>query len=228
MQAWLFPRCIHFDHRGLIWLGELTPILKNFQVALCNASKQIAKTCPPHIWKPESLIYTLLSSEPCLPLIDCFQVALSILGPDCVGAKTSDTNMVSSTSSDKRIENLRIGGKRPIQDQDTCKSKRQKLEEESMASDAEVHVSCKLSHIVTCEREQEHANYMHTSLLSFVELLKPPVVKDKPFRPEVSLTALSMLCIVFSKYPQTNMSLFITQQIYAWIPWICEQVCCDL
>ncbi|CBI37818.3 unnamed protein product, partial [Vitis vinifera] len=178
------------------------------KVALCNAYIRIAKTCPPHIWKPESLIYTLLSSEPCLPLIDCFQVALSILGPDCVGAKTSDT----------------IGGKRPIQDQDTCKSKRQKLEEESMASNAEVHVSCKLSHIVTCEREQEHANYMHTSLLSFVELLKPTVVKDTPFRPEVSLTALSMLCIVFSKYPQTNLSLFITQQIYAWIPWICEQV----
>ncbi|RVW38512.1 Serine/threonine-protein kinase ATR [Vitis vinifera] len=194
------------------------------KVALCNAYIRIAKTCPPHIWKPESLIYTLLSSEPCLPLIDCFQVALSILGPDCVGAKTSDTNMVSSTSSDKRIENLRVGGKRPIQDQDTCKSKRQKLEEESMASNAEVHVSCKLSHIVTCEREQEHANYMHTSLLSFVELLKPTVVKDTPFRPEVSLTALSMLCIVFSKYPQTNLSLFITQQIYAWIPWICEQV----
>nr|CAN75049.1 hypothetical protein VITISV_039465 [Vitis vinifera] len=198
------------DHRDLIWLGELTPILKNFQVALCNASKQIAKTCPPHIWKPESLIYTLLSLEPCLPLIDCFQAALSILGPDCVGVKTSDTSVVSSTSSDKRIENLRVGGKRPIQDQDICKSKRQKLEEESMASDAEVHVSCKLSHIVTCEREQEHANYMHTSFLSFVELLKPPVVKDKPFRPEVSLTALSMLCIVFSKYPQTNMSIFIT------------------
>ncbi|RVW18045.1 hypothetical protein CK203_117135 [Vitis vinifera] len=100
--------------------------------------------------------------------------------------------------------------KRPIQDQDICKSKRQKLEEESMASDVEVHVSCKLSHIVTCERGQEHANYMHISLLSFVELLKPHVVKDKPFRPEVSLTALSMLCIVFSKYPQTNMSFFIT------------------
>ncbi|XP_034681323.1 serine/threonine-protein kinase ATR isoform X6 [Vitis riparia] len=193
------------------------------KVALCNAYIRIAKTCP-HIWKPESLIYTLLSSEPCLPLIDCFQVALSILGPDCVGAKTSDTSMVSSTSSDKRIENLRVGGKRSIQDQDTCKSKRQKLEEESMASNAEVHVSCKLSHIVTCEREQEHANYMHTSLLSFVELLKPPVVKDTPFRPEVSLTALSMLCIVFSKYPQTNLSIFITRQIYAWIPWICEQV----
>ena len=176
---------------------------------MCNAYIRIAKTCP-HIWKPESLIYILLSSKPCLPLIDCFQAALSIPGPNCVGAKTSDTSVVSSTSSDKKIENVRVRGKRPIQDQDICKSKRQKLEEESMASDVEVHVSCKLSHIVTCERGQEHANYMHISLLSFVELLKPHVVKDKPFRPEVSLTALSMLCIVFSKYPQTNMSFFIT------------------
>ena len=167
---------------------------------MCNAYIRIAKTCPPHIWKPESLIYILLSSKPCLPLIDCFQAALSIPGPNCVGAKTSDTSVVSSTSSDKKIENVRVRGKRPIQDQDIWKSKRQKLEEESMASDVEVHVSCKLSHIVTCERGQEHANYMHISLLSFVELLKPHVVKDKPFRPEVSLTALSMLCIVFSKY----------------------------
>lgn len=189
---------------------------------MCNAYIRIAKTCPPHIWKPESLIYTLLSSEPCLSLIDCLQVALSILRPDQVGQRTSGNSMVLSTSSDKRIEKVRVGGKRPIQNQDTYKSKRQKIDEESMTSNAEVHNN--LSHIVTYRREEEYANYMRASILSFVELLKPSVDKDKPLKPEVSLTALSMLCIVFCKYPQTDLSLFVTEQIYAWIPWICEQV----
>lgn len=201
--------------------------MKNCQVALCNAYVRIAKTCPPHIWKPESLIYTLLYSEPCFPLIDCLQAALSILGPDYVGEGTSDSNMALSTSSDKTTKNLRFGVKRPIQGQDTYKSKRRKLDEESMASDAEVHVSWKLSPIVTSERE-ENTNYMRTSLLSFVELLKPPVVKDKPLRAEVSLPALSMLCIALSNCRLTNLSLSIIRHTYAWIPWICEQVCCNL
>ncbi|KAL6311902.1 hypothetical protein AAG906_001776 [Vitis piasezkii] len=108
----------------------------------------------PHISKLESLICILLSLKPLLAI----------------------DRLLSSNSIHT--------WKRPIQDRDICKSKRQKLEDESMASDVEVHVSCKLSHIVTCERGQEHANYMHISLLSFVELLKPHVVKDKPFRPK--------------------------------------------
>ena len=150
-----------------------------------------------------------------------------MLGIDRVGERIGGTSVVLSTSSDNSIEKLRVGGKRPIQSQDTYKSKRQKIDEEIITSNAEVHVSCNLSHIVTCKGEEEYANYMHASILSFVELLKPPVVKDKPLKPEVSLTALSMLSIVFSKYPQTNLSLFVTRQIYAWIPWICEQVCCN-
>ncbi|KAK4562116.1 hypothetical protein RGQ29_004827, partial [Quercus rubra] len=151
---------------------------QELKVALCNAYTRIAKICPPHVWKPESLIRTLCFSKPCFPLIDCFRVALSILGPDCVGEK------------------------RPIQDVVTCKVKRQKLDEDVVASDANVLVESK-----------------HTCLY-----LNSPAVEPDSLSPDVALTALSMLCIAFCRFPETNLSVLIFQQMYAWIPLICEMV----
>ncbi|PQQ14473.1 serine/threonine-protein kinase ATR isoform X1 [Prunus yedoensis var. nudiflora] len=129
---------------------------QELKVALCNAYMRIAKMCPPHIWRPESLVYVLSCPEPCFSLIDCLQVER------------------------------------------------------------------KRTHTVACERE-DYADYMHQSLLSFVEILKSPGVNPDSLRPEVALTALSMLCIAFCRYPETNLSQSIFNQMYAWIPWVCQQ-----
>ncbi|KAK4847635.1 hypothetical protein QYF36_004185 [Acer negundo] len=198
---------------------------QELKVALCRVYIRIAKTCPPHIWRPESLVHTLCSSEPCFPLIDCFQVALYILDPDLVGGRrtTNDVSLDLSTSVDNSVENNRVGEKRHVHDVNTFNIKRQKVDEGIMVSDANVPVEHKPTRIFDCERKEEYADYMHASLLSFVELLDPPSVKLGSLRPDVAVTALSMLCIAFSKYPQTNISLCIFRKMYAWIPWICEQ-----
>ncbi|XP_062175775.1 serine/threonine-protein kinase ATR isoform X2 [Alnus glutinosa] len=196
---------------------------QDLKVALCNAYIRIAKICPPHVWRPESLIRTLCFPEPCFLLIDCFRVALSILGPDSVGGRATNCSALDFlTSSDKSIENLRVGEKRPIPDVETFKVKRQKLDDEIMASDANVQVQSKHTCIVTCEREDKYANDMHKSLISFVKYLNSPDVGTDTLSPHVALTALSMLCIGFSRFPDANLSIFIFQQMYAWIPRICE------
>ncbi|KAA8546139.1 hypothetical protein F0562_020967 [Nyssa sinensis] len=191
------------------------------KAALCSAYIRIAKSCPPHIWKPESLIYLLYSSKACFALIDCFRIALSILGSDIIeGGTTSDDCMGLSTSSDNGYKSSRVGEKRPFLDPDTFKTKRQKVDEESNANFQDAN---KLAYKFTCEREKEYVDYMHKSLLSFVEFLKPLGGKANSLRPEVALTALSMLGIVFCKYPRANLSVCIFQQMLEWIPWISEQ-----
>ena len=192
---------------------------------MCNAYTRIAKICPPHVWKPECLIRTLCFSKPCFPLIDCFRVALSILGPDCVGGEPINySGLESLTSSDKSVENLRVGEKRPIQDVVTCKVKRQKLDEDVVASDANVLVESKHTCLVNCETEEKYAIDMHKSLISFVKYLNSPAVEPDSLSPDVALTALSMLCIAFCRFPEANLSVLIFQQMYAWIPLICEMV----
>ncbi|KAL5561258.1 hypothetical protein UlMin_031005 [Ulmus minor] len=196
---------------------------QELKVALCGAYIRIAKSCPPHIWRPELLTQILSTVEPCFPLIDCFQAALSILGPDCVGGKmTNERNLNLLTLADKSVGNFGVGEKRPIQDSHPLKAKRQKIDEETTASDAICQMEQKHADLVNRERE-EYADDMHMSLLSFLEFLKFPAVKPDSFRPDSALTALSMLCIVFSRYPETNMSCRIFQQMYSWLPWICEQ-----
>lgn len=192
---------------------------------MCNAYIRIAKVCPPCVWKPESLIRILVFPEPCFQLIDCFLVALSILGPDMVGGRTTNySGQESLSASDKSIENLSVGEKRPISDVDTFTVKRQKLDKETMAFDANVQVQSKHTSIVTPEREDKYGNIMHQSLLSFLRHLNSPDDGLNNLSPHVALTALSMLCIAFSRYPETNLSNQIFQQMYAWIPWICELV----
>lgn len=196
---------------------ELKPI--SFQVALCSAYIRIAKICSPHIWRPESLVSTLSLLEPCFPLIVCFQVALSILGPDLIGGQvTNDGSVGQLTVGVLQVENVRVGEKRPIEDVDAFKKKRQKVDE------VMGYVEQKRTRIVTCERDEDYATNMRVSLLSFVEFLKPPAVKPDTLRPDLALGALSMLCIAFCRYPNTNLWLRIFQQMFSWMPWIVEQV----
>ncbi|KAL2323976.1 hypothetical protein Fmac_023034 [Flemingia macrophylla] len=194
-------------------------------IALCSAYARIAKVCPPHIWQPEYLIRALYHPEPCLPLIECFQVALSTLGPHLVGGtQGNNKDFTMLAAEDKSIEGTRLGQKRPIQDMDKLNNKRQKLNDEIVVADVSLQVECKSSHIVTCQRAEGYASHMNKSLLSFVQSLNIPAVRPGgSLRPDVALSALSMLCIAFSSYPETDLSLRIFQQMLAWLPWIADQ-----
>ncbi|KAK7343322.1 hypothetical protein VNO77_11979 [Canavalia gladiata] len=197
---------------------------QQLKVALCNAYARISQACPPHIWQPEYLISALYLPEPCLCLIECFQVALSTLGLPLVGeVQGNNETLTTLTYEDKSIECMRLGQKRPIQDMNNIKIKRLKLNEEIVVADAGVEVECKQSCIVTCLRVEDYAKHMNNSLLSFVQSLNAPTVGPGSLRPDIALSALSMLCIAFSIYPETNLSLRIFQQMLTWLPWIVEQ-----
>ncbi|KAK8624063.1 hypothetical protein V6N13_065420, partial [Hibiscus sabdariffa] len=192
------------------------------KVALCTAYIRISRTCPPHIWKPESLINLLCCPEPCILLIDCLEVALSVLGPHRVVGRADHSNLVLSTSSEKLMASPKVGEKRHIIDADNFNVKRQKTDGEIKFSNTNVPGDIKFTDIVSYEREG-YADSMHKSLLLFVETLNAPSLKNDALRPEVALTALSQLSVAFCRYPQTNMSLYIFRQMLSWIPWICEQ-----
>ncbi|KAJ6403024.1 hypothetical protein OIU84_015021 [Salix udensis] len=149
--------------------------------------------------------------------------SLSILGPDRVGGRMENNDGVRlSVSGDITVQNSSIGKKRHSQNVDTIQTKRRKVDDDVMASDPSVPAECKLPSIVNSKREEEYADCMHKSLVSFLELLKPPTKPDS-LRPDVALAALSMLCIAFCRFPTTYLSICIFQQMHAWIPWLCEQ-----
>ncbi|KAK6916768.1 UME domain [Dillenia turbinata] len=192
------------------------------KVALSSAYIRIARCCPPHIWRPDCLVQMLYTSEPCFPLINCFQVALSLLGHDHVGnGRASDSTASIPTSRYTGIDSFKVGEKRPVQDQVALPAKRQKIEER-ISLPANFHVAHELTDIIG-GGIKDYAMKMHSLLFSFVEHLKPLDLRDNSFRPEMALTALSMLCITFYKSPRTDLSGCIFQTLLAWIPWICEQ-----
>lgn len=196
---------------------------QELKVALCKAYIRIAKVCPSHVWRPESLIRSLCFPNPCFLLIDCFRVALSVLGPVSVGGRATNRSALDSLKAiDYSTANLRVGEKRPIADVDPFKVKRQKLDGEIVAFDANMQGQGKYTCVVACEREDKYAYDMHKSLVSFVKYLNSPEDGTNSLSPHVALTALSMLCIAVSRYPDTNLSVCIFQQMFAWIPWICK------
>ncbi|BAT93667.1 hypothetical protein VIGAN_08019000 [Vigna angularis var. angularis] len=197
---------------------------QQLKVALCSAYARIAQVCPPHIWKPEYLISALYHSEPCLPLIECFEVALSTLGPHLVrGILGNNEDLTVLASEYKSVEGTRLGHKRSIQDMDNLSIKRQKLNEEVVVADGSLDVECKSSFVVTCQTVEGYASHMNKSILSFVDSLNAPAVRPGSLRPEIALSALSILCITFSVYPEIDLSLRIFQQMLAWLPWIADK-----
>ncbi|XP_048234616.1 serine/threonine-protein kinase ATR isoform X1 [Ricinus communis] len=198
---------------------------QELKMALCSAYTRIARTCPPHIWRPESLMNILCFPEPCPSLVDCLHVTLLILGPERVGGGVvNKVSVALPTSYYVSIEHTRVGEKRCIQDLDTIKNKRVRFERNVMVSDADILEESKLTRIVSFEREEEeYADLMHASLLSLLDILQSSPSECKSLIPDVALAALSMLCISFCRYPMTIMSLCIFQQMHSWIPWICEQ-----
>ncbi|KAL6952194.1 non-specific serine,threonine protein kinase [Sarracenia purpurea var. burkii] len=194
------------------------------KAALCNSYIRIAKSCPHHIWRPESLIYLLCSSNSCYALIDCFRIALSTIGFDVVEEEMADDgNMHLSTPNHVAYENLRVGGKRLVEDPNMSKAKRQKQDQEIIMSNANPQDVKKRAHKFTIDTKNEYYEYMHKLLFSFVEFLHPPGGKANSLSPEVALTALSTLGIAFCIYPQKTLSHCILGKMREWIPWICEQ-----
>lgn len=160
-----------------------------------------------------------------MPLIECFEVALSTLGPHLVrGILGNNDDLTLLASEDKSVEGTRLGHKRSIQDMDNLSIKRQKLNEEVVVEDDSLDVECKSSYVVTCQTIEGYASHMNKSILSFVDSLNAPVVRPGSLRPEIALSALSILCINFSVYPEIDLSLRIFQQMLAWLPWIADKV----
>ncbi|XP_023529566.1 serine/threonine-protein kinase ATR [Cucurbita pepo subsp. pepo] len=191
------------------------------KVSLCNAYIRIAKICPSHIWRPEILVDMLSFPEPCFALIDCFQAALSILGPDYVGGSVPGLGL--SELSNKSIENSRVGEKRCLEDLDNVKNKKLKVDGEIVSSEADILVECKKPHIKICGTDVTYANNLHNLLVSFVGCSRASSIRADGLRPEVSLTSLSMLCIAFCRHPETHLSQVIFQEMVSWIPWIYKQ-----
>ncbi|KAD2392970.1 hypothetical protein E3N88_39947 [Mikania micrantha] len=186
----------------------------DLKAALCNAYVRIAKLCPLHIWKPESLFSILCSPTPYYGLVECFEVALSTLDPYIVGETINiQDSSYASLSITSGCEQVLVKEKRPLHLPDVLNVKRQKLDNFGNFKPSSQN-----------EGHKTYAEYMWSSLLSFIEYLEPPGSNANALeKPEAYLTALSMLCIVFCKYPHTNMSHRISRQLLGWIPWICEQ-----
>ncbi|XP_073033978.1 serine/threonine-protein kinase ATR isoform X1 [Primulina eburnea] len=194
------------------------------KAALCSAYVRIAKMCPPQFWKPECLIYLLCSSDPLFQLIDCFKVAVSRLSPYLVGRIITDDRDISMLAfRDTANEILTIGGKRRNQGTDTSETKRQKREDKFTDSGnkrEEAYNLCGFSGI----REKEYADFLFSSLNLLVEFLKPPGENSNSMSTETALTAISILCVVFSEHPHTDLSICIFRQMCKWIFWMFEQL----
>ncbi|KAI3710823.1 hypothetical protein L2E82_40617 [Cichorium intybus] len=189
------------------------------KAALCGAYVRIAKVCPPHIWKAELLICALCSPKPYYGLVECFQ---SILDPDIVGWTTNREDYSdASVSIASGCEPVRVGDKRPLHLPNVLKVKRQKVDGSESSKPSLQNVN-KID-TPSCEGKKEYAEYFGSLLFSLIECLEPPCDKANVLEPETSLTALSMLCIVFSKYPWGKILLGISRQMIDWIPWISEQ-----
>ncbi|KAJ0746764.1 putative non-specific serine/threonine protein kinase [Helianthus annuus] len=186
----------------------------DLKAALCGAYVRIAKLCPLHIWKPELLLNILCSPKPYYGLVDCFEVALSILDPYLVGETDNGQDCsYASLSVTSGCEPGSIGEKRPLHPPDVLNAKRQKLDNSENFKPTSENYS-----------KMEYAEHVWSSLLSFIEYLEPPGGQANVLeKPETYLTALSMLCIVLCKYPRTKLSHQISRQMLGWIPWICEQ-----
>ncbi|KAG8368042.1 hypothetical protein BUALT_Bualt15G0004300 [Buddleja alternifolia] len=189
------------------------------KAGLCSAYVRIAKICPPCTWRPECLICILCSSKPIFQLIECFKVAVSRLGPNLVGRIMTVDNHTGVSESSER-ESPKVGGKRPTQEIETSETKRQKIDNYSATTCQDV---CKFPSSFTGVAEKEYAECMCSSLNSLLEFLEPPGENSNSLRTEISLTAISTLCIVFSEHPHANLSLCIFRKICKWISWMSEQ-----
>ncbi|ONK66743.1 uncharacterized protein A4U43_C06F11490 [Asparagus officinalis] len=187
------------------------------QVALCNAYIRIAKICPLHIWRPGMLVNILCFPKPCFSLIECIRVAISTLASDC--AREDDLNCQG-----KKFDVPKVSKKRSAQESNYLQRKRQKTSEVVLIPSTNEHIGVEITEFSPCEQEKQCASVLHSQLASFVDRLKPDNVEVSSLTPEISVVALSILCIAFHGFPDTTLSITIFHQVLSWIPWICSQV----
>lgn len=165
----------------------------------------------------------LCSPKPCFPLIECIRVAIDILRFDASGE--DDDGIYMPLERGEELGMPKFGKKRLVQNNDNIQCKRQKTVEMrkfpigSMCIDGEFRVS------LTCKQDKEFADELQQSLILFVGFLRPGISDASPLKPDAAIAALSLLCIVFSAYPNTRLAARIFQLVLSWIPWICSQVC---
>ncbi|KAG9442834.1 hypothetical protein H6P81_018688 [Aristolochia fimbriata] len=194
------------------------------KVAMCHAYTRIVQVCPVHFWRPEILVHLLSTSQLGLPLIKCIRTAIDILRPDCIVEQCNSNIHRGSPSSIKNdIENYVVGQKRLGQNLESPSNKRQKAQAEALNAGDKLILDNENSGIVTPVLHKEYAEYMGKLLFSLVDALKVNASIVCPMKKETSLMALSMLAIIFCKYPNAKISHQIFQQLLGWWSWICEQ-----
>ncbi|KAI0514246.1 hypothetical protein KFK09_010281 [Dendrobium nobile] len=191
------------------------------QVALCSAYIRIAKICPLYIWKPAQLIRVLYSSKPCLSLIECIQMAACVL--DSTHACNDyvigqDISVVSGKDCDV----AKVGEKRSAQN-NHIDIKRQKTQDKRTFPTVDVHISCESTASSTSENNKRYVSDLQSSLSKFIDFSRPEISGTSPLRPETSIMSLSLLAIAFCLYPNVSLATIIFQQVFSWIPWICQQ-----
>ncbi|CAN8236301.1 unnamed protein product [Cochlearia groenlandica] len=190
---------------------------EELKASLCSAYVRIVNSCPPCIWKLHCLLELLHLSEPCFSLIECFKAVLVVLGPDCVRAETTKCVSHTLAASDRPVEGVTVGQKRQLKDESAYKRKRQKV-------GSDIQQAVKFSPKFANETDAKEAASLCGIVMSTLESLKPPPVGPSLLRPEISIVALSILTNAFCLCPWTGMTYSLFHQMYAWIPWIVEQV----
>lgn len=175
---------------------------------------RIVKSCPPCIWKLNCLLELLHLSEPCFQLIECFKAVTVVLGPDFVRGETTTSGNQTSASSDRPVH---VGQKRHMKDGSTSRRKRLKI-------GADTQQGVYLAPEIADKTYKKNADSLHGMIISTIESLKPPPGGPSLYRPEISIVALSMLTNAFYSCPCAGMTYRLFHHMYAWIPWIAEQV----
>ncbi|KAG0457231.1 hypothetical protein HPP92_022388 [Vanilla planifolia] len=190
------------------------------QVAMCSAYIRVAKVCPVYVWKPALLIGMICCSEPCLALIDCITMAVGILDPSYV-SKIQVFNQGLLLEDVKEFNIAKVGDKRNAQDYYGC-VKRQRTNDMITFPSLDEHIGVESSEDFVHAKIKKCIDELQTSLSKFIELSKPDNSGTSPLRQEISIMALSLLCIAFSQHSNTSLSKTIFLQVFSWIPWICK------
>lgn len=167
----------------------------------------------------------IYNPEPCFELISCLQVAFTMVGTDhSGGTEAKECIFESSMLPGRSVNSSRVGTKRFNENGQTKNIKRPKLSVQGESCAVNVLLQENDSPTSTSEKEENYAGYFHESIISFVGKLKPPGGHIGFLKPDGALTALCLLCIAFSRFPQTVLSFSIFQQMLSWIPWISNEV----
>lgn len=163
----------------------------------------------------------LCSPKPCFPLTECIRVAFSILGFSCIRDDGLGGRNMSLTVG-KELDVPVVGKKRSAKDSCYLQLKRQRTSEIGVISLANELTGAETTDFPS--GEQDDAGIFHSKLTSFVGLLNPDNAEASLLRPEIAIMAVSLLCIALCGFPNTSLSITICQQVFSWIPWICNQV----